>query len=91
MGTDSVERSIGRLEGKLDSVITIVGSLKEAFDSLEKGRLSKLEVAFATLETQVSLKAQDSAKSSAMIYSIVASIISSVLAAFIVWVFVPAK
>lgn len=82
MGTDSVERSIGRLEGKLDSAILAMGgirgevkSLRNDFMHMEKGRLSKLEVGFATLETTVQIKA----RSSAIIWAIGASIFTSVV------------
>ena len=45
----SVERSIGRLEGKMDYAINELSELKIAFNSLEAGRLSRLERDFANL------------------------------------------
>lgn len=83
----SLERSLGRVEGKLDSVITEIGhargevkSLRDDFGSMEKGRLSTLEVRYATLETTVSLKA----KNSAMVWAAVMSIAASVVAALVI-------
>lgn len=73
------ERSLGRVEGKLDSVISVVTDLKSSFDSLEKGRLSRLEVAFATLHTEVSVKAKNSAMWSATIISVVVSVVTAII------------
>lgn len=75
----SVERSLGRVEGKLDSLIVAVGSLQGAFDALEKGRLSVLEVKFATLNTEVAA----TARNKAALWAVGASIISSFVAAIL--------
>ena len=76
---EDVSRSIGRLEGKMDSLIVAVGSLQGAFDTMEKGRLSVLEVKFATLHTEVTTKA----KSSAALWAVAASVVSSFVAAIL--------
>lgn len=52
---DSVERSIGRLEGKVDLVITTMDKLKDAFETLESGRLSTLEKDFANLTGKITI------------------------------------
>lgn len=52
---DDVERSIGRLEGKLDSLISTVSSLKQSFDTLEAGRLSALEKQVAQITTKIAI------------------------------------
>lgn len=54
---EGVERSIGRLEGKLDLVIDTMTELKAQFISLEAGRLSKLESTVAGLVVKVGLVA----------------------------------
>ena len=77
----NMERSIGRLEGKLDLVVTSITGLQSAFDTMEKGRLSRLEVSFNTLQTQVSLKA----KSSALWYGLIASASTSVISGVILY------
>ena len=76
-----LERAIGRVEGKLDLVVTSISELKNAFDTMEKGRLSRLEVLFATLETQISVKA----RSTAMWTSAALSILTSVAAGVIIY------
>ena len=75
------ERSIGRLEGKLDSVISLVADIKGAFEKMEKGRLSVLEISFATLKTEVEVKT----RSSAVIISAVISILVGVSSSFIIF------
>ena len=74
-----VERSIGRLEGKLDTVVTIVTDLKAQFDVLEKGRLSGLEVSFATLNAEVGTRAKNTALWTGAIVSICVSIASGII------------
>ena len=55
----TIQRDLGRLEGKLDLILTSMAdmkkateNLKQSFDSLEAGRLSSLEKSFVTLEAQ---------------------------------------
>jgi len=74
-----IGRAIGRLEGKLDLVIDNVAFLKTSFETMEKGRLSKLEVVFATLQTEVNLKARNTAFYTGIIASIISSIVSAVV------------
>lgn len=49
MADSGVERSIGRLEGKIDLIVNQVSGLRAEFMTLEAGRLSKLERDFANL------------------------------------------
>lgn len=79
------ERAFGRLEGKLDSVVGIVAELKGDFAKMERGRLTKLEVAFATLKSELSASTKSEANKSAMWASIISSIVSSVIAAVILY------
>lgn len=74
------ERSLGRLEGKMDSMTEVMTRLANSFDNLEKGRLSTLEINFAKFYTEINTKA----KSIAIIYSIVSAILVSVITAFII-------
>ncbi len=78
---NGIERSIGRIEGKLDLMINTITDLKTSFDSLEKGRLTRLEVAFNTLQTEIEYKAKSVATWRALVFSIIASVISAILVA----------
>lgn len=49
------ERSIGRLEGKIDLVIQEVKELNRAFRALEDGRVSTLERNFANLSGKLAI------------------------------------
>ena len=51
------QRSISRLEGKLDSLIIKVDDLAHAFQTLEAGRLSSLEKDFAELSGRLQVAA----------------------------------
>lgn len=75
-----LERSMGRLEGKLDSIVNIVADLKGAFETMEKGRLSRLEVAFNTLQTEIAVKS----KNTTIVWSAVISVATSVAAAVVI-------
>lgn len=75
-----MQRALGRVEGKLDSTISMLADLKAGFDQLEKGRLSRLEVQFATLSTEMASKARNWAA----LWAIAASIVSSVVAAILI-------
>lgn len=77
--TGDIQRSIGRLEGKLDSVLGVVSKLSVDFTALEQGRLSRLEVAFNTLETETNVKTTASARWTAAIMSIGVSVIAAVI------------
>ena len=52
---NGLERSIGRLEGKLDSLIVKVDNLDKSFIKLEEGRISTLEHDFAKLTGKLSI------------------------------------
>lgn len=72
---DNLERSLGRLEGKMDSVMSTVTALAASFENLEKGRLSNLEIAFAKIQTEVS----ERSRSTAVLTSSIVSLIVAVL------------
>lgn len=82
---------LGEVGGKLDSAINAIGivgseikSLRDDFQTMEKGRLSRLEVTFATLETTVSLRA----KNSAIVWAAGMSVVTSVVTAVLISLFV---
>lgn len=52
---DDTQRSIGRLEGKIDLIIDTMDKLKDAFETLESGRLSTLEKDFANLGGKITI------------------------------------
>jgi hypothetical protein len=55
MDDSDINRSIGRLEGKLDSLVTSVNTLASSFKSLEEGRLSQLEREFSLLTGKITI------------------------------------
>ena len=78
--------NIGRLEGKMDSVLTMISevkgdvtSLRNDFGTMEKGRLTALEVKFATLTTEITTKAKNMAIYVGIAVSIVSSVVSAVV------------
>ena len=84
----STERDLGKLEGKMDGLIVSMGELtKEVaalrgdFGSLEKGRLSTLEVAFARFEAEVSTKA----RTTGVWWGLAGSVFTSVTAAILLY------
>lgn len=79
MEHDELNRALGRVEGKLDSAISIIGDLRAAFDQLEKRRLSRLEVQFATFSTEVATKARNWAALWAIAASVIASVVSAII------------
>ena len=81
-----VARSLGRIEGTLTEIKSDIklmrddhAGLRAEFSSLEAGRLTRLETAFATSQAVFHAKA----KSTALIYSVVTAIIISVATAFV--------
>jgi ABC-type Fe3+ transport system permease subunit len=76
-----LERSLGRLEGKMDSMVASMNHLISAFDNLEKGRLSTLEINFAKMQVEV----YERTKSSSLWTSAITSVIVSVIAAILVY------
>jgi hypothetical protein len=76
-----LERSLGRLEGKMDSMVASMNHLASAFDNLEKGRLSTLEINFARMQVEV----YDRAKSSSMWTSAIISLIISTFSGLMVY------
>mgnify|MGYP001585274017 CR=1 FL=1 len=82
----STQKDIGRLEGMMAAIHSLVSetrgdvkSLRNDFMEMEKGRLSRLEVAFATVQTEVSLKARNTAVWFALVSSIAASVITGTI------------
>ena len=73
------ERALGRLEGKLDSMNEVITRLANAFDNLEKGRLSTLEINFAKLQTETSDSARTTATWISAFISIVVTVIGGLL------------
>ena len=55
--TNGTERSLGRLEGKLDLIIKDVSELNASFHELEQGRLSRLEIQFSNLTGKLTIVA----------------------------------
>ncbi len=52
---DEINRAIGRLEGKMDSLIISTNALASSFKTLEEGRLSTLEREFAFLTGKITV------------------------------------
>ena len=73
----NTERSIGRLEGKVDLLITKVDNLDKSFHTLEEGRLSTLEHDFANLTGKLS------------IIAVIVSAVISIATAVVVKIFFP--
>ena len=79
MAKNGIERTIGRLEGKIDSLGLTITELKNAFDSLEKGRLSTLEINFAKFYTEIHTKAKNTAMWISALVAIVVSVVSAMI------------
>lgn len=90
LSTQNQERSLGRLEGKVDSIVNMmqgmqgeVTSLRNDFGTMEKGRLSRLEVQFATISTEVGVKARSQAIWASATISLSIAIVAAVAAALL--------
>ena len=84
--SSAIERSIGRLEGKVDGITNDIkimsesmNALRASFDILEKGRLSRLEVNFATLQAEINTRAKNIALWAGAIVSGCISIVSGII------------
>ena len=77
---EQLQRSLGQLEGKMDSMISTMERMANSFDSLEKGRLSRLEVLYATLSTEVAEKAKHTAGWTSAFISVAISAASMIIA-----------
>ena len=73
------ERSLGRLEGKMDSMTEVMTRLANSFDNLEKGRLSTLEINFAKFYTEINTKAKNAAFWTSAITAIFVSVVSAII------------
>lgn len=80
----SLERALGSLEGKMDMMVSAMNGLAASFDSLEKGRLSRLEIAFATLKAETTTEAALQSRRVAVFTSAAVSIIVAIVAAVII-------
>lgn len=69
---------IGRLEGKMDLMVQAVNALSSSFESLEKRRLSRAEIAIAEMKTQYGLATQE-AQTKAVWMAIFVSAVLSVV------------
>ena len=85
-GSTTSDRALGRLEGKIDGMMLLVGEVKSDvnqlrtdFSEMEKGRLSRLELSFNTLKTETEYKAKQHAMIVASIASVAGSVISGVI------------
>lgn len=83
--SSEVIRAVGRLEGKLDSMVAMVAELRGDFENMERGRLSKLEVEFATVRTNLSSEM----KWNGTVTAIGASIVGSVITGIILYLVIP--
>lgn len=76
---ESIERSLGRVEGKLDSLIVTVTHLSNSFQQLESGRVSALESGYATLKAESTSQAKNTAMWVSAFISIGITVIGSFL------------
>ncbi len=77
--TNSFERALGRLEGKMDSMVSSVNALASSFESLEKGRLSRLEIKVAEIVTENTAKTKSTALWVSLVISIAIAIIPQII------------
>lgn len=95
-GTDGAERTIGVLIGKVDGMTAILSDtqtqirgLRDDFQSMEKGRLTRLEVEVATLratQEQRNKDQEDRVDSRSRNTSIIWSLIGSGTSGIIVYI-----
>ena len=87
---DELSRGIGRIEGSLVEIKNDIKLMREdharlrsEFQTLEAGRLTRLESAFALSEAAIHTKS----KNTAIIWSAIVSIITAIITAFIIHFF----
>ena len=80
----SFERALGRLEGKMDAMVSSVNALASSFESLEKGRLSRLEIKVAEIVTETGSKSRNVALWVSSIVVIVGGIVSNIVAYYLI-------
>ena len=83
---NNLERAIGKLEGKMDMLVASMDGMAQAFNNLEKGRLSTLEINFAKLLTETNERTSigiSKAKGVAMWTTLIASGVISVIVALV--------
>ena len=74
---------IGELKGEMKNMSATILRLANAFDNLEKGRLSTLEINFAKLQTEVGERSRQTAVRTAAITSIIVGVTVTFLTHFI--------
>jgi len=84
---NNLERAIGKLEGKMDMLISSMEGMAQSFANLEKGRLSTLEINFAKMQVELADRSKTTALKTSALVSIVVGVIVSVLSAFIIYNF----
>lgn len=77
--TNSFERALGRLEGKMDSMVNSVNALASSFESLEKGRLSRLEIKVAEIVTESNQKTKNTASWVAALVALLVAVIPQLI------------
>lgn len=92
---NSLERSMGKIEGQMSSLISVVStlsadikSLSNDFSTMEKGRLTKAEVNIATMAEVISNlrdELSQKTKNSAMLYGGIISIGVSIISALVIY------
>lgn len=83
---NNLERALGRLEGKLDGMVNIVNtvsndvsSLRNDFGTMEKGRLTALEVKFASMSSESKAKAKISGFWGGAAVSLIISVLGEII------------
>jgi len=84
MPDEDISRSIGRLEGKLDAVVSSMSQLTESFNNLEKGRLSTLEINFAKMQVEIFEKTKNSAAWTSAVVSVIIAVAGAVITYLII-------
>ena len=82
---NTLERSIGRLEGKVDLVVATITQLSSDFTTMERGRLSVLEVKVNTLQTENKDKARSTAIWVSAIVGVIVSVVSSIIVFYLTY------
>lgn len=77
--TSSFERALGRLEGKMDSMVSSVQALSASFESLEKGRLSRLEIRVAEIVTETGQRTRNTASWVAALVALLVAVIPQII------------
>lgn len=86
-----IQRSLGRIEGgisELKSSVDLIrqdhAGLRAEFNKLEAGRLTRLESAFAVQQTEIKIKARNTAIWMSAVISLGVSILSAILIKYVI-------